>query len=88
MAVLSITGSPAVLGQLPGAVDDVPLTVLDAGALDNGDGTWTVTGETDEANIPALTELGCAVTIEVSDDDELTQWQAIDDQVDRGPGLA
>lgn len=47
-----------------------------------------MTGHTAEANIPARTGLGATVNIVVSDADELTQWQAIDDQIDRGPGIA
>jgi hypothetical protein len=88
MAILSITGSPAVLGQLPTtAIGGSPLAIAGS-AIDNGDGTWTVTGETEEANVAALTALGCTVTVALSDADELTGWQAIDDQVDRGPGVA
>ena len=88
MAILSITGSPAVLGQLPtAAASDFALAIAGS-ALDNADGSWTVTGETDEANIPALTGLGCTITVTLSDADELACWQAIDDQVDRGPGVA
>jgi hypothetical protein len=88
MAILSITGSPAILGQLPTIGSSFPLAIAGSGATDNGDGTWTVTGETGEANIPALTELGCTVVVAVNDADELTGWQAIDDQVDRSPGVA
>jgi hypothetical protein len=88
MAVLSITGSPAVLDQLQDAEDDFPLAIVVPTAADNGDGTWTVTAMTDEANVPALTALGAAVTVAISNADELAQWQAIDDQVDRGPGTA
>ncbi len=88
MAVLSITGSPAVLDRLQDVEDDFPLAIVGPTATDNGDGTWTVTALADEANVPALTALGAAVTVAVSNADELAQWQAIDDQVDRGPGTA
>ena len=88
MAILSITGSPAVLDQLQDAEDDFMLAIVGPTATDNGDGTWTVTALTDEANVPALTALGAAVTVAISNADELAQWQAIDDQVDRGPGTA
>lgn len=86
MAVLSITGSPAVLDQLQDAEDDFALAIIGPTATDNGDGTWTVTAMADEANVPALTALGATVTVAISNADELAQWQAIDDQVDRGPG--
>lgn len=88
MAVLSITGTPAVLNQLQDAEDDFALAIVAPTATDNGDGTWTVTAMTDEANVPALTALGAAVTVAISNADELAQWQAIDDQVDRDPGTA
>jgi hypothetical protein len=88
MAVLSITGTPAVLNQLQDAEDDFALAIVAPTATDNGDGTWTVTAMTDEANVPALTALGAAVTVAISNADELAQWQAIDEQVDRDPGTA
>jgi hypothetical protein len=88
MAILSVTGSPAVLDQLADAEDDFPLAVVGPTATDNGDGTWTVTAMTDEANVPALTALGATVTVAISNADELAQWQAVDGQVDRGPGTA
>jgi hypothetical protein len=86
MAVLSITGTPAVLDQLQDAEDDFALAIVGPTATDNGDGTWTVTAMTDEANVPALTALGAEVTVAISNADELAQWQAVDAQVDRGPG--
>ena len=85
MAVLSVTGSPAVLDQLQDAEDDFALAIVSSTATDNGDGTWTVTAMTDEANVPALTALGAAVTVAISNADELAQWQAVDAQIDRGP---
>ena len=88
MAILSITCSPAVLDRLLDAEDDFPLAVVGPTATDNGDGTWTVTAATDEANVPALTGLGATVTVAISNADELAQWQAIDGQIDRGPGTA
>jgi hypothetical protein len=86
MAVLSITGTPEVLDQLQDAEDDFAFSIVIPTATDNGDGTWTVTAVTDEANVPALTALGATVTVDISNADELAQWQAIDSQVDRGPG--
>jgi hypothetical protein len=88
MATIAITGSTTVLGQLTTVGANFPLALARHTAADNGDGTWTVTGHTAEANIPALTGLGCTVNIVVSDADELTLWQTIDDQVDSGPGIA
>lgn len=88
MAIVSITGTTTVLGQLPAAGESFPLALAGSTAADNGDGTWSITGHTAEENIPALTDLGCTVTVVVSDADELTQWQTIDDQIDSGPGVA
>lgn len=88
MAIISIIGSATVLGQLPTLGSSFPLAVARSTATDNGDGTWTVTGHTAEANIPALTGLGCTVRIVVTDADELARWQTIDTQVNSGPGVA
>jgi hypothetical protein len=88
MATVSITGTTDVLGQLPATGDSFPLALAPDTATENGDGTWRVTGLVAEANIPALQELGCTVQILVSDADEVAQWQAIDDQIDSGPGVA
>ncbi len=88
MAIISITGSATVLGQLPAVGSSFPLALARSTATDNGDGTWTVTGHTAEANVPALTGLGCTVRIVVADADELARWQTIDTQVDSGPGVA
>jgi hypothetical protein len=88
MALIAITGSPDVLGQLPAIGSSFPLALATATATDNGNGTWTVSGHTAEANIAALTGLGCAVSVVKSDADELTQWQVIDTQIDNGPGIA
>ena len=85
MAIVAITGSVPVLSQLPAAGSDFLLAVVANTAADNDDGTWTVTAETAEENIPALTELGATVQLVVSDDDELALWQAIDEEIDRGP---
>lgn len=86
MAIVAITGPVSVLSQLPTIDSSFPLALAPSTVADNDDGTWTVTAETPEENIPALTELGAAVQLIVSDDDELALWQAIDDEVDRGPG--
>jgi hypothetical protein len=88
MATISITGSTDVLGQLPTIGHSFHLALAAATAEDNGDGTWTVTGQTAEANIPALTGLGCTVQIVVSDADEFAKWQTIDTQWDDGPGVS
>jgi hypothetical protein len=88
MATVSITGSTAVLGQLPTTGDSFPLALAPDTATENADGTWRVTGHVAEADIPALQGLGCTVQILVSDADEVAEWQAIDDQIDSGPGVA
>lgn len=86
MAIVAITGPISVLSQLPDLDGSFPLAIAPSTAADNDDGTWTVTAETLEENIPAVTELGATVQIVVSDDDELARWQAIDEEIDRGPG--
>jgi hypothetical protein len=87
MATIAITGSTTVLNQLPTIGHGFPLALARATAADNGNGTWTLTGHTAEANIAALTALGCSVSILVSDADELARWETIDTQIDSGPGL-
>jgi hypothetical protein len=88
MATVSITGSTTVLGQLPTIGSSFPLALAPDTAAENADGTWRVTGHVAEANIPDLQGLGCTVQILVSDADEVAEWQAIDDQIDSGPGVA
>ena len=88
MATVSITGSTTVLGQLPTIGSSFPLALAPDTATENEDGTWRVTGHVAEANIPDLQGLGCTVQILVSDADEVAEWQAIDDQIDSGPGVA
>ena len=88
MATVSITGPVAVLGQLPTTGDSFPLALAPDTATENADGTWRVTGHVAESNIPDLEGLGCTVQILVTDADEVAQWQAIDDQIDSGPGVA
>jgi hypothetical protein len=88
MATVSITGSTTVLGQLPTIGSSFPLAIAPDTATENTDGTWRVTGHVAEANIPDLQGLGCTVQILVSDADEVAEWQAIDDQIDSGPGVA
>jgi hypothetical protein len=87
MATLSITGPVEVLGQLP-AVTDFPLALAPHTAADNGDGTWTVTAQSDEANIPALGALGATVTVIEDDAAELARWQVLDTQIDNEPPVA
>jgi len=88
MATVSITGSTDVLGQLPAMGNSFTLALAPDTATENSDGTWRVTGIVAEANIPALQEIGCTVQILVTDADEVAEWQAIDDQIDSGPGVA
>jgi len=88
MAIVAITGSTAVLGQLPTVGNSFALALVRTTARDNGDGTWTVSGHTAAENIPALTALGCTVSIVVSDADELARWETLDGQIDSGPGVA
>lgn len=87
MATLSITGSAEVLGQLP-AVNDFPLALAPSTATDNGDGTWTVTAQSDEANVPALRALGATVTVIEDDAAELARWQVLDSQIDNEPPVS
>ncbi|HEY7145485.1 MAG TPA: hypothetical protein VH637_14675 [Streptosporangiaceae bacterium] len=88
MATIAVTAPAGVLSQLPAAGSSFPLALAASTAADNGDGTWTVTAMTDEANIPALTALGATVTVIEDDAAELARWQAIDSQVDNEPPLA
>jgi hypothetical protein len=88
MATVSITGSTTVLGQLPTTGSSFPLALAPDTATENADGTWRITGHVAEANIADLQGLGCTVQILVSDADEVAEWQAIDDQIDSGPGVA
>jgi hypothetical protein len=88
VAIVSITGSLAVLGQLPTIGSSFPLALAHSTARDNGDGTWTVTAQTAEENIPALTNLGASVQTVRTDAEELAKWQTLDTQIDRGPGVA
>ncbi len=87
MATLSITGPAEVLARLP-AVDDLPLALAPSTATDNGDGTWTVTAQSDEANVAALGALGATVTVIEDDAAELARWQVLDGQVDNEPPVA
>jgi len=84
MAILSLTGTAQVLGSLP-ATATFPLAIVRTTASDNGDGTWSVTAETTEDNIPALTGLGCTVRTVVTDADQLEHWQVIDTQINQPP---
>lgn len=88
MATIAITGSPTVLSQLPTIGSSFPLALAPNTARDNGDGTWTVTAQTAEANIPALTDLGASVRTVENDADELARWQEIDTQIDNEPPVA
>jgi hypothetical protein len=87
VAILAVSGTLEVLGQLP-ADTTAPGAVVGSTAADNGDGTWSVTVHAAEDQIPGIQEIGCTVTIVVSDADELARWQAIDSQVDTGTGVA
>jgi hypothetical protein len=87
VATLAITGSVDVLAQLPG-INDFPLALAPNTAADNGDGTWTVTAQSSEANIPALSALGATVTVIEDDAAELARWQVLDGQIDNEPPVA
>ena len=87
MAVLALTAAPAILGALPSTAG-FPLAVVRTTATDNGDGTWTVTAETEETNIAPLQALGCLVRTVVSDADQLALWETIDTQIDNEPPVA
>jgi hypothetical protein len=87
--MIAITASADVLGQLPTIGASFPLALARATAVDNDDGTWTVTGHTAEANIPALTALGATVRVLESDAEELARWRVIiDTQIDNQPPVA
>lgn len=85
MAILSVTGAPAVLGALNVDIS-VPLAIVRGTATDNGDGTWSVTVHTPEEQVPVLQATGATVTVVVNDAEELARWQVIDTQIDYGPG--
>ena len=87
MAILAVTGTLEVLGQLP-ADTTAPGAVVSSTAADNGDGTWSVTVHAAEDQIAAMQEVGCTVEIVVGDADELARWQVIDSQVDTGTDVA
>jgi hypothetical protein len=87
VAILAVTGTLEVLGQLP-ADTTAPGAVVSSTAADNGDGTWSVTVHAAEDQIAAMQEVGCTVEIVVSDADELARWQVIDTQVDTGTDVA
>jgi uncharacterized Rossmann fold enzyme len=87
VAILAVTGTLEVLGQLP-ADTTAPCAVVSSTAADHGDGTWSVTVHAAEDQIAAMQEVGCTVEIVVSDADELARWQVIDSQVDTGTGVA
>jgi hypothetical protein len=87
MAVLALTATAEVLGGLP-ANADVPLAIVASTATDNADGTWTVTAETEEANIGALQALGCTVRTVITDAEQLERWQTLDTQIDNEPPVA
>jgi hypothetical protein len=84
---LALTATADVLGALPSKVD-FTLDVLRGTAVDNGDGTWSVTAETQEENIAALQALGCTVVTVVSDADQLARWDTLDTQIDNEPPVA
>lgn len=88
MATLAVTGPVSVLSQLPTVGDSFALALAPDTASDNGDGTWTVTAQSGEENVPALTALGCTVVVVEDDATELARWQRIDTQVDNEPPVA
>ena len=84
VAVLALTATAEALGALPRNAN-FRLSVVSSTAQDNGDGTWSVTAATAEANIAALEALGCTVRTLVSDAEQLARWQVIDTQIDNEP---
>jgi hypothetical protein len=87
VAILAVTGTPDVLAKIP--VDaTAPGAVVHSTAVDNGDGTWSVTVHAAESQIPAMQSAGATVETVVSDADEYARWQAIVSQIDSGPGVA
>jgi hypothetical protein len=88
MATIAVTATAEVLSQLPAVGSSFPLALAASTAKDNGDGTWTVTAQTDEENIPALTALGATVAVIEDDAAELARWQVIDTQIDNEPPVA
>lgn len=87
MALVALTASQAVLGALPGTVT-FRLALARGTATANDDGTWTVTAQTAEANIGALSNLGCVVRVVTSDAEQLARWQALESQIDDQPPVA
>ncbi len=84
MAVLQLRAPADVLRSLPSS-ETVTVAVVRTTAVDNDDGTWSLTVHAEEDQIPALQALGCDVETLVSDAEELEQWQIIDTQIDREP---
>jgi hypothetical protein len=87
VAILAVTAAPEALALLPVDVT-APGAVVGSTAIDNGDGTFSVTVHADEEQIAGMQAAGCTVEIVVSDADELARWQEIDSQVDTGTGVA
>jgi hypothetical protein len=87
VAVLALTAAAGVLTALPGAAG-FPLAIVASTATDNGDGTWTVTVETLEANIAALQARGCTVRTVIDDAEQLARWQVLETQIDNEPPVA
>jgi len=87
VAILAVTGTPDVLAKIPVDVT-APGAVVRSTAVDNGDGTWSVTVHAAESQIPAMQAAGVTVEIVVSDADDDARWQVILGQVDSGPGVA
>jgi hypothetical protein len=87
VAVLALTATAAVLTGLPSGAD-FPLEIVASTATNNGDGTWTVTGETLEAHIAALEALGCTVRTVIDDAEQLARWQVLETQIDNEPPVA
>jgi hypothetical protein len=85
MAILALTAAPEVLRGLP-TDPTLQIGVVRTTAIDNADGTWSVTAHGGEDQIPALQALGCTVRIVLTDAAQLARWQVIDTQIDSGPG--
>lgn len=87
MAVLALTATAGVLGQLPGNAA-IPVAIARATARDNADGTWSVVVHAGEDQIGALQSLGATVQILKTDAEELAQFEVIDTQIDDSPPVA
>jgi hypothetical protein len=87
IAVLALTATPDILGQLRDN-ESIQVAVVINTASDNGDGTWSVTALTGEEQIPAIQALGCTVETLVTDAEELADFETVDSQIDDSPPVA